>query len=74
MTLKHFISFTLGLVFTIMIYGIITFFILMATFSLSSKTLTEKENRETFFFVTAFIVTIVTIISAFKRFKNGWKV
>jgi len=57
-----------------MIYGIITFFILMATFSLSSKTLTEKENRETFFFVTAFIVTIVTIISAFKRFKNGWKV
>ncbi len=56
-----------------MIYGIITFFLLIATFSLSSETLTEKENRETFFFLTAFIVTIVTIISAFKHFKNERK-
>lgn len=73
MTLKRLISFLGGLIFTGLIYALIVYIIVFATFSLAGQTLTEKENREAFFFYTIFFITVATTYIIVRRFKTNRK-
>jgi hypothetical protein len=48
--LKQFISFIGGLALTGLVYAAIAYLLVFGTFSLAGETLTQKENREAFFF------------------------
>ena len=73
MTLKQFISFIGGLILTAIIYALIMYVFVFATFSFGGETLGEKENREAFFFYTAVIVIVTTIYFVYKRLKTNRK-
>lgn len=73
MTLKQFISFLSGLIFTGLVYALIAYVIVFGTFSLAGQTLTEKENREAFFFYSAFVITTATIYIIVRRVKTNRK-
>jgi hypothetical protein len=73
MTLKQFISFIGGLILTAIIYALILYVFVFATFSFAGETLSEKENREAFFFYTSVIVIITTIYIAYRQLKTNRK-
>jgi len=73
MTLKQFISFIGGLVLTGLIYGLIVCIFVFATFSFAGETLSEKENRDAFFFYSSVIVISVTIYIIYRRLKTNRK-
>lgn len=73
MTLKQFISFIGGLTLTGLIYAVATYIAVFGTFSFSGETLTQKENREAFFFYLALFITVATIYVIVKRFKINHK-
>jgi Ca2+/Na+ antiporter len=73
MTSRHVASFLGGLLFTSIIYGVLLYIVVMGTFSLSGERLTEKENREAFFFYTAVSVTVITICVIYRLYKKGQK-
>jgi hypothetical protein len=73
MTSKHFISFIGGLLLTALAYGLIMLIFLVATFSFAGETLSEKENREVFFFYTSAFVIATTIYIVYRRFKTNRK-
>jgi len=72
-TLKQFISFIGGLTLTGLSYAAIAYVIVFATFSLAGETLTEKENREAFFFYTALFIAAATIYTIVRRVKTNRK-
>ena len=73
MTLKQFISFIGGLILTALAYGIIIFIYLVVTFSFAGETLSQKENREAFFFYSSVFVIITTIYIVYRRLKTNRK-
>jgi predicted membrane protein len=73
MTLKNFISLLGGLVLTALAYGLIIYIFVFATFSFAGETLTEKENREAFFFYSTVLVIAVTFFISYRRFKTNRK-
>jgi hypothetical protein len=73
MTLKQFISFIGGLILTAIIYALIMYVFMFATFSFAGETLSEKENREAFFFYTSVIVIVTTIYIVYRRLKTNRK-
>jgi len=73
MTLKQFISFIGALILTALAYGIIIFIYLVVTFSFAGETLSQKENREAFFFYSSVFVIITTIYIVYRRLKTNRK-
>ena len=71
MTLKQFISFLGGLILTGFAYGLIMYIFLVATFSFAGETLSNKENREAFFFYTSVFVMATTIYIVYRRLKTN---
>lgn len=73
MTFKQLISFIGGIVITSGIYFILLFVFVLATFSLSGETLTEKENDDVFVFFASVIISFITGSVIIKKYKKGKK-
>lgn len=73
MNFKKIISFFGGLLITSLAYLLIMFAILYTTFSFAGETLTEKENRESFFFYTTIFVITVSIYIFYRFYKSNRK-
>jgi energy-coupling factor transporter transmembrane protein EcfT len=73
MTLKQFISFIGGLILTAIIYALIMYVFMFATFSFAGETLSEKENRESFFFYTSIFIIVLTLYVVYRRLKTNRK-
>ncbi|SEW44148.1 hypothetical protein SAMN05428988_5711 [Chitinophaga sp. YR573] len=73
MTSKRIASFLGGLLCTGIIYGVLLYIAVMGTFSLSGERLTEKENREAFFFYTTLLITVITICIIYRLYRKGRK-
>lgn len=70
MTLKQFISFIGGFILTAIIYAVIMYVFVFATFSFAGETLSEKENREAFFFYTSLCIIALTLYVIYRRLKT----
>lgn len=73
MTFRQIISFIGGIFITAGIYFIFLFVFVLATFSLSGETLTEKENREAFVFFASAIISFLTVQVIIRKYKKGMK-
>ncbi len=67
--MKQLLSFTAGLIIPLIFYAIGGSLLIAMTFTLSSQTLTEKENEITLYFYCVLSGIILAAFIAFKQFK-----
>ena len=71
MIFRQLISFTGGMVITAGFYFLFLFVFVLATFSLSGETLTEKENREALVFFVSVIISFLTVYAIIRKYRKG---
>lgn len=67
--MKPVLSFLSGLIIPVVLYTIAGYLLIAMTFTLSSQTLTERENEITLYFYCVFAGIILISLIAFKQFK-----